>query len=261
MMIRKLTSALCLFAGISTSLFAQNSRFAADGVIEFEKSINVYAILQKRVTDENSSFFTPMIEQYKKAQPQFKLLKSNLYFSKNKTLYKPIEDENATSNDNFLSSDPAFKQINTTYIDVDTHQQVTQKKVFEETFLVKDSTRAIKWKITSETREIAGYNCRRANALIMDSIYVVAFYTDQIPVSGGPESFSGLPGMILGVALPHENITWFAKKVTDKPIESSVIMPPAKGKPATNKSLPIILNSTFKQWGEEGKSYLKTFAL
>jgi GLPGLI family protein len=48
---------------------------------------------------------------------------------------------------------------------------------------------------------IAGFNCRRANAMIMDSIYVVAFYTDEILTTGGPESFSGLPGMILGVAL------------------------------------------------------------
>ena len=260
-MTRKLTSLICLFVGISTTLSAQNSRFAADGVIEFEKSINVYAILQKRVNDDNSSFFTPLIEQYKKKQPQFKLVKSNLYFSKNKTLYKPVENEEADADDTFFGSDPTIKQINTTYMDVDAHQQVTQKKVFEETFLVKDSTRSINWKITSETREIAGYNCRRANALIMDSIYVVAFYTDQIPVSGGPESFSGLPGMILGVALPHENVTWFAKKVTDKPVESNIIVPPTKGKPATTKSLPIILNSTFKQWGQEGKSYMKAYAL
>jgi len=31
-------------------------------------------------------------------------------------------------------------------------------------------------------------------------INAVAFYTDDIPVSGGPESFNGLPGMILQVA-------------------------------------------------------------
>ncbi len=57
---------------------------------------------------------------------------------------------------------------------------------------MQDSTRKITWKITDEMREIAGFSCRRANAIMLDSIYVVAFYTDQIPVSGGPESFSGL---------------------------------------------------------------------
>jgi GLPGLI family protein len=32
------------------------------------------------------------------------------------------------------------------------------------------------------------------------SINVVTSYTDDIPVSGGPESFNGLTGMILQVA-------------------------------------------------------------
>jgi GLPGLI family protein len=31
----------------------------------------------------------------------------------------------------------------------------------------------------------------------MDSVFIVAFYTDQIVTSGGPESFNELPGMIL----------------------------------------------------------------
>jgi GLPGLI family protein len=51
----------------------------------------------------------------------------------------------------------------------------------------------------------------------MDSIYVVAFYSDQIVVRGGPESFWGLPGMIMGVVLPHEYTTWYATKVYLEP--------------------------------------------
>src|SRR6185437_10397918 len=102
----------------------------------------------------------------------------------------------------------------------------SQKTIFDQPFLVKDSLRKIKWKITDENREIAGYNCRRANGLMMDSIYVVAFYTDKIPVSGGPESFSGLPGMILEVALPHENVIWRATKVTEAEIPQGAITPP-----------------------------------
>ncbi|MGY0037582.1 GLPGLI family protein [Pedobacter sp. NJ-S-72] len=151
--------------------------------------------------------------------------------------------------------------MNTTYTDLNTKQQTTQKKVFEETFLVKDSTRVINWKITDETREIAGFNCRRANALVMDSIYVVAFYTDQIPVSGGPESFSGLPGMILGLALPHENVTWFAKTVADRPVAPNKLTPPAKGKVTDNKGLKLTLTAALKNWGEYAKGMYKAFLL
>ncbi|MGZ3819475.1 MAG: GLPGLI family protein, partial [Mucilaginibacter sp.] len=133
--------------------------------------------------------------------------------------------------------------------------------LFEEVFLVNDSTRKIKWKITDETREIAGYTCRRANAIMLDSIYVVAFYTTNIPVSGGPESFSGLPGMILGVALPHENVAWFATKVNDMTLAPGVVAPPKKGKPTDKKGLQATLKSAMQGWGAEGLFNLKAFSL
>ena len=111
---------------------------------------------------------------------------------------------------------------------------------------MKDSLRKIKWKITDETRDIAGYTCRRANGILLDSVYVVAFYTEKIPISGGPESFSGLPGMMLEVALPHENVIWRATKVTDVPVPPASIVPPKKGKPLNNKQLYDTLLSNLK---------------
>lgn len=132
--------------------------------------------------------------------------------------------------------------------------------MFEETFLVKDTTRNIKWKITGETRVIAGYTCRRANAIVMDSIYVVAFYTDAIPVSSGPETFSGLPGMILGVALPHDHVTWFATSVSDKPLDKPIV-PPAKGKVVDTMGLRKTLESALKQYGDYLKKALKIYLL
>jgi len=95
----------------------------------------------------------------------------------------------------------------------------------------------------------------------MDSIYEVAFYTDRIPVSGGPESFSGLPGMILQVTLPHENVTWVATKVVDQLISSDAIRPPKNGKPVTISQLRQILNNAMKDWGTYGQASLKGLSL
>jgi len=249
---------VCLLLNIS-NLFAQNVRFATDGVIEFEKSANMFAIMKKRVEKSSSSFMQQAYESYRKNQPQFRVVKSTLAFSKDKTLYTPIAEE--SSSRGYFFNDPASEQYNTTYTDLAAGMFTTQKKVYEETFLVKDTTRKINWKITSEMRTIAGYECRRANAIILDSIYVVAFYTDKIPVSGGPESFTGLPGMILGVALPHENITWFAKTVTDKPVTANELKVPTKGKATNNKSLRETINSALKDWGDYAQSALKAFLL
>lgn len=249
---------LCLLTA-ATSTFAQNVRFPTSGVIEFEKSVNMFALMKKNVDDNSGSFWREAYDNYRKNQPQFKLLKSTLTFSGDKTFFTPIADTDGQRG--FFGTDPMVAQNNVIYTDISAGLFTAQKTVYEETFLLKDSVRKINWKLTSEMRTIAGYECRRANALILDSIYVVAFYTDKIPVSGGPESFSGLPGMILGVALPHENITWFAKTVTDKSVQPAELKVPAKGKAVNNKSLRETINSALKDWGDYAKSALKAFSL
>src|SRR5690606_7351082 len=79
--------------------------------------------------------------------------------------------------------------------------------------LVQDSLLKVKWKITNEYRNIAGYECRRANGVTLDSVYVVAFYTDQIPTSAGPGTIHGLTGMILGLVVPEQHYNIYATKV------------------------------------------------
>ncbi|MBC7488037.1 MAG: GLPGLI family protein [Cytophagaceae bacterium] len=141
-------------------------------------------------------------------------------------------------------------QTNIIFSDLSKKKSIIQKDFFERTFLVQDSLRKIKWKITDETRIIAGYNCKRANSLLLDSIYAVAFYTDDIHVSGGPESFNGLPGMILGVAVPHENVTFFATKINPGPIDKKVLVAPIKGKLVNNEQLIADILKAISNYGD-----------
>ena len=250
--------ACLLFSG--STLLAQHKHFTMSGTVEFEKKVNTYAIISKTITKDNEAFLTPAFEAYKKTQPQFKTLKSILSFTNNKTLFMPVEEETVT-NTGFFSYNPMFSQNNIVYTDLSNNISVAQKKVFDETLLIKDSVRRIKWKITDETREIAGYTCRRANGIMLDSIYVVAFYTVEITVSGGPESFSGLPGMILGVALPHENVSWFATKVNDITPAPNTVVPPKKGQPMDNKGFKAKLQAAFKGRESQAPFYVKAVSL
>ncbi|HEU0226853.1 MAG TPA: GLPGLI family protein [Arachidicoccus soli] len=246
-----------IITGISLQTFAQHAMFLSHGKIVFEKKVNMYALIQeemKRYPDD--PWMSQYYEAYKKTNPQFATTDFNLVFDGQKTLFKAVDETD--NNHSFYSYSPK----NIVYSDLAKQQAVSQKKVFEDLFLVKDSTRKIQWKITDETREIAGFQCRRANALIMDSIYVVAFYTDQIPCSGGPESFNGLPGMILGVALPYDHITWFATKVSTGTMAiDAEIVPPVKGKETTKHALYLKLKDAMKDWGGGGASILKNVML
>ena len=238
---------------------AQNQHFTTSGTVEFNKTTNIYALITKEMYDDkDGSFEQTAFEAYKKDHPQFRVLKSTLTFTNNKTLF--THDDEDDQPNGWWDLEIA-KQPNTIYTDLGQGRNVVQKQVFEQTYLLSDTTRKIHWKITDETREIAGYTCRRANAIVMDSIYVVAFYTDKIHVSGGPEGFTGLPGMILGLALPHDNINWFATKVTDMTVDEKTIAPPKKGKHVNQAELKATLNGAMKGWGKEAYQNLKAFLL
>ncbi|RZK40862.1 MAG: GLPGLI family protein [Pedobacter sp.] len=256
----KIIIACCLIL-MAQQVFGQHKAFHTQGVIEFEKRVNIYGLIKETMKkNPNSTYLNQMFEEYQKHFPQFKSLKSTLIFGNNgQTLFTP-EEVTVNVNDNFGNS-PSVRQNNTIATNTVAQTSVAQKKVYEELYLVKDSTRKINWKITNEIRNIAGYDCRRANALIMDSIYVVAFYTDEIPVSGGPESFSGLPGMILGVALPYEHTTWFATSVTPGPTTEDKLTAPSKGKITNNSSLLEILKKATKNWGDGAVDVLKALQL
>lgn len=243
--LRYLPASLLFF--LSLHLQAQNTIFLSEGKIEFEKKINLYAQF------ENDDSWN---ELRKKSMPQFKTSYFNLLFARNKTLYKPGKDN---PDNNKLWEQPA--EENVVYSDLDNAKSISQKKVFEQLFLVQDSIRTIKWKITDENRVIAGFPCRRANAIIMDSIYVVAFYTDEIITPGGPESFTGLPGMILGIALPHEHLTWFATKVRAVAVNETEMAAPGKGKKVNNVTLKQTMVESMKDWGKFGKRYIQATML
>jgi GLPGLI family protein len=246
----------CLLLLTCNTLFAQNAHFTTSGSIEYIKTVNMYALIQKEINKENEAWVQPMSDNFRKNNPQFKTLKSTLIFSDNKMLFTPEKNDNVSGG--FFDT-PMAGQRNTVYSDLETRQAIIQKQVFEQAFLVKDSVRKVKWKITDETREILGYTCRRANGIIMDSLYVVAFYTEKIHVSGGPETFNGLPGMILEVAMPHENVIWTATKVTDESILPALIAAPKKGKPVNRKDLKATLTEVMGNWGDQAPMYLKGF--
>jgi GLPGLI family protein len=227
---------------------AQNPVFISEGKIEFERKDNLY----KQMEEEDESWS----ELMKKTMPNYKTSYFDLVFEPAKTLFKPGREN---TDNNKIREQPA--EANIIFTDLENGKIISQKKVFEQFFLLQDSARKIKWKITDENRSIAGFECRRANALIMDSIYVVAYYTNEIISPGGPESFSGLPGMILGVALPHQHVTWFATRVQAVQVKPADFNAPAKGKKVTYASLKTTLNETLKEWGKYGRKYIQAAML
>lgn len=242
---KKLTLLLLLFS-LQQTMKAQ-IRFVSQGKIEFEKKVSLHKEIESwQDGDDNQGM--DWLADMKKRVPQFQLSYFNMYFNESKTLYKPGKEvpRDPTVPDWFNGA--AFDNI--VSIDFASQQSTSQKTVYDNVFLITDSCRKMDWRITGERRTIAGFECHKAVSRIMDSVYVIAFYTDQIITNGGPENFNGLPGMILGLAIPRINTTWFATKVETKEVTPLELNTPKKGKKVNNTELLKQLQVSFKDWGK-----------
>lgn len=252
-----------LLAG--NSLFAQQkATFITSGTIDYQKRVNVYATIPYQVRKDDPNIVAQlqrMLENYKKAQPQqFVTFSSSLSFNNNKMLLVP--NKAAVPVQSF-ELNPLTTESNIIYTDLTEGTFTMEKDAMGEQFLIKDKMRQAKWKITEETRDILGYTCRRANGIVSDSVYVVAFYTDDIRISGGPELFSGLPGMILQLNIPHENVSWTATKITVGTPAKAITLS-QKGKPIDTKQFMSTIKKgmdAYKSRGINIDYYIKMLGL
>ena len=229
---------------ISLAQSKAQTQFIAKGKIEYERKINVHRQF------DDLGFDDEWFKEYVTKMPRFHTTYFDLYFNDEQTLYKPGKE--AQNNlQSIWGIGPAKENVIVT--DLNKKIGISQKAVFEDTYIIQDSVRKFEWRISDETRDIAGFECRKAVAKICDSVYVVAFFTNEITTSGGPESFCGLPGMILEIAIPRLYTTWVATKVELVEPTANQFNPPTKGKKINEKDLEKKLQSSLSDWGKEGQ--------
>ena len=242
-----LSASLFLF---STGLLAQSNFFSSIKV-EYEKTTSVRQLM-KELQEDNSWY-----EQNKDRYPVSLLSYYEFTGDTSHSVFKPGKE--MPFDNRFWWRPVADKNV--IYNNYHSKRTISQKPVFEETFLMEDSLLKIKWKITSDLRNIAGYECRKAIGLINDSITVFAFYSDELLINGGPEGIHGLPGMILGVGIPRLHCTWFATKVEVNGVNMKNVTPPAKGKKVSRQEMMTRLGKLADEWGSYGSKLLVNFAI
>jgi GLPGLI family protein len=219
---------------LSTQIHAQN--FIKKAVVEYEVKTNL------KKTMGNSSW----AERMKDALPQFKTSYYKLTFANNQSVYRFSHWEANNKVPAFLRTGDENAQW---YIDYSTGKMQMRKEVFGTNFDIEDSLTNIKWKFTNESREIAGFNCRKAVGVMMDSVYVFAFYTDELMLSGGPCSINGLPGVVLGLTVPRLYTSWIATSVSVTTVDENVIKPLSQGKKRmTASEVNKLVRDRTKDW-------------
>ena len=217
---------------------AKAQLFIDKAVIEFEVKTNV------KKTMGNGQW----ADMLKENMPQFKTGIYQYSFSGNRSIYTFNRWEEGPKVPEFLRRDDE-KQIY--FFDYNTNKTFQQKAIVGSNFFVEDSISTIDWRLTNESRIIAGFNCRKAIGKIMDSVYVFAFYTDEILIPGGPCNLNGLPGMILGVTIPRMYISFIATKLTISSVIEADIKPVTAKKFSSKAALKTLITERSKEWSSE----------
>ena len=214
--------------------------FIDKATIEYEVKANI-----KKNMGNNS-----WDEMMKDKLPTFKTGYYTFTFADNKSIYKFDRWPETDKLPEYMRKDD---ETNTWFLDHKTNKMIIQKNIFGSAFNIEDSILNLKWSLTNENRNIAGFNCKKAVAKIFYSVYVFAFYTDEIMISGGPCSINGLPGMIMGVTIPRLFTSWIATKVSLNNVAVNTIQPtPAK----KYYSMPFVIKTIeerTKDWYSYGE--------
>lgn len=217
----------------TSSVCAQ--QFINRAVIEYEVTTNI----------KKTMWSGSWAEMLKDNMSDFKTAYYNYTFADNKSVYKFSSWSDKTKIPKWYKESD---EENVWYFDFNTNKVNVQKQIQGTNFIIADSIPYIKWKLTNENREIAGFNCRKAIGKIMDSVYVFAFYTNEITISGGPCSISGLPGMILGLSIPRLYTSYIATKVSVNNVNVADIKPTSSKKYYSYVGLKTIIADKTKEW-------------
>ncbi len=226
-----ITRTFLIMLFLTGSLLGYSQVFITGGSITYERKIQMHKILAA-----NKWFKGNMGEI-----PKFYTSKFMLRFNSDTTVYSKVEEDNTNNTPSWAIYARENESVNI----FSKNLSVVKKTVYSDDFIIKDSLPHYQWKLVNETRRIAGVECKKATTIINDSIFIVAFYAENIPVSGGPEQFSGLPGMILGIAVPRLHVTYYAQKVETNE-KQQIVIPKQKNKSMNRKEFQEMVLKNMK---------------
>ena len=228
------------FISISTSAIAQMK----EGKISYERKINMHRNLPD--------------PQMKSMVPEFRTDKFELIFNESVSLFRSVVDDEAPDPFANAGGGRGGMRMNfrmptaNTFTDVSKQMQYEERAFFEKEFLIIDSLKQYKWKLSEETKTIAKQLCKKATTMITapqmrmrvsiggggnntdtaantprapKETELVVWYAENIPVSFGPDNYSGLPGVIMEIDQDNGATVTTAVEVSAKYPKKELVAP------------------------------------
>ncbi len=123
--------------------------------------------------------------------------------------------------------------------------------------IVKDSIKALDWKLTKEKDKLLGYEVKKA-VYEKDKFSVEAWYAPKLAFKNGPNKYFGLPGMILKIVETVKSDKGDQQQIytaIDVKLDNTAkIEVPTKGKLITQKEFYEIIDDMNKRFEEMSNS-------
>jgi GLPGLI family protein len=231
-------------------------KFLIAGLMLHFAGISICQVNQGKVIYERTSQMQVRLsddgDEMERVLPKTRNEKFELTFGKNQSLWKEAEQE-SEDNDDVNSGGMQLRMImigseDVLFSDFNARKTVELRVMFEKKFIVDDSIRQLKWKMSDETKTILNHLCRKATAVnyrkrmmmnvdngkvekkeVNDTSNVVAWFTTDFPVSAGPAEYQGqLPGLILEMDISNGRQVFHALDISDKADMATIKEPQGK---------------------------------
>lgn len=150
---------------------------------------------------------------------------SNLFFNETQTKYESSEEKAEPEEEGGYAW---RKEMFFLKRDFDKNTQFDGRTIMSKGYLIEDTLLIPKWRILNDLKEVAGHVCMKAT--LTDTVRkqtIVAWFAQDLPHKGGPESFFGLPGMILEIDVNDGAMILTADLIEMKKLTNE-LDPPAK---------------------------------
>ncbi|MDA3615807.1 GLPGLI family protein [Polluticaenibacter yanchengensis] len=239
--------------GISVITQAQ----VKQGKIVYEKVVNLHKDIPENM------------EQFKAMMPEFRKTKQELLFNETQSISKNIKESNL---DEAIAAEGESRGGRTIrfgagafgggdsefYKDYESETGLESLELGPKKYLVIDTLKPMKWKITGDTATIAGYLCYKATTTttlgggrtmsfrgrggantdtsmaktmenaVNKEIPVEVWYAEKIETKAGPDNYFGLPGAVLKVNVNNGSQVITALEVTEG-LGKETVKAPTKG--------------------------------
>lgn len=271
-MIKTITS-LSLFL-FSFALGAQN--FSGRAVYQ-TKMILENTISESEEDTKEDILNAELMAQLKEAMNKASEKTYILDFTKDESLYTE-EGKLEQPQTNNLSFSVSIKHSTSgkLYKNLKENYSLLENDYLDKIFLIKDSLHTSGWILGTETKKVGNYTVYKATRTIKakqfiseeentdekvsdflslidkepKDVVVIAWYAPEIPISNGPQTYGGLPGLIL--ELHAGKIIYLCSEITLNPKKPIKIKVP-KGKTITQIEFDAMLQERMKQ-GKKSKS-------